>query len=456
MSEWMIQTLVAVTMLMAFVLVVRAPVTRYFGARVTYMLWLLPALRLILPPLPDEVVPFHVLHAPHMLNVPEETYGARTILLILWAVGTFIFAAYHILTYARFVRSVRAQTSMLGTQSNISVRTSDRVQSPLAYGVMTKIILLPLDFAERYSQREQHFAMAHELTHHRRGDIAANMLGLFLLSLFWWNPIAHWAWAAFRKDQEAACDALVLRHATADDRHVYGSALYKTVAGNVPQAACTISAAATLKERLRLILNAPDHHQTRVGSVMAVVTIIMGLTLTVSGEMAANIASKARPDLPDVVRVDEGKSARPKPQTLARALPIKTEPKRSEPIERKAAPLIQKPAPQKQRIARADTPKVPASPATLVDPKPADKTPKSIEAKAIQFVNAVITVHDNGVVRQEVTLITASYKPLSSDQLRSARLKVLQDTHLNDAERAHYLKVIDYRLAHLGEPDTSI
>jgi bla regulator protein blaR1 len=460
MSDWMVQTLVAVTALMVFVLVVRRPVTRHFGARVAYMLWLLPALRLILPPLPDAVVPFHVFHTPHALSLPEKTYGVGTILLTVWAVGTLVFAAYHIIAYLRFVRSVRAQMSILGTQSNISVRSSDRVQSPLAYGVMTKIILLPLDFAERYSHREQHFAMAHELTHHRRGDIAANMLGLVLLSLFWWNPIAHWAWAAFRKDQEAACDALVLRNATADDRHVYGSALYKTVAGNVPQAACTISAAATLKERLRLILNAPDHHQTRVGSVMAAVTIIMGLALTVSGEMAANIASKARPALPDVVRVDEDTNPRPKPQTLvrvlARVLPAKTEPKRSEPVEREAPPLTHKPAPQKQRIARADKPAAPVAPSALADPKPVDKTLMPTEAKAIQFVNTVVTVHGNGVVTQEVTLITASYKPLSSDQLKSARLKVLQDTHLNDAERAYYLNVIDYRLAHMGKTDTSI
>jgi bla regulator protein blaR1 len=453
MSEWMVQTLIAVTALMAFVLMVRTPVTRYFGARVAYMLWLLPALRLILPPLPDEVVPFHVFHTSHVLVVPEESYGTGTIVLILWVVGAVVFTTYHIIAYLQFVRSVRTNTTLIGHESTISVQSSGHVQSPLAYGVLKKIILLPLDFAERYSQREQHFAMAHELTHHRRGDIAANMLGLLLLSLFWWNPIAHWAWAAFRKDQEAACDALVLQDATADDRYIYGSALYKTVAGNVPQAACTISTAAMLKERLRLILNAPDHHQTRLGSIMAGVTIVMGLALTVSGEMAANIASKAKPTLPEVVRVEEGDL--PKPQTMARTAPVKAAPKRLEPIKHEAAVLAKKPAPPKQHIARVE------KPAPLVKPlpdetKPADTAPAPTEAKAVQFVNATVTVHGNGVVTQEVTLVTASYKPLSPEQLKSARLKVLQDTHLNEAERAYYLKVIDYRLAHVGETDASI
>ena len=47
-----VQALVASGMLMALVLAARGPVMRSFGARIAYALWLLPALRLILPPLP--------------------------------------------------------------------------------------------------------------------------------------------------------------------------------------------------------------------------------------------------------------------------------------------------------------------------------------------------------------------------------------------------------------------
>src|SRR3546814_6784099 len=41
------------------VLLIRMPCARHFGARLTYSLWLIPALRLILPPLPfaDPVTP---------------------------------------------------------------------------------------------------------------------------------------------------------------------------------------------------------------------------------------------------------------------------------------------------------------------------------------------------------------------------------------------------------------
>src|SRR3546814_13331973 len=46
-------------LLVLAVLLIRKPFARHFGARLTYSLWLIPALRLILPPLPlaDPVTP---------------------------------------------------------------------------------------------------------------------------------------------------------------------------------------------------------------------------------------------------------------------------------------------------------------------------------------------------------------------------------------------------------------
>lgn len=51
MSAWLIETLAATALLMALVLVLRPLVRRAFGAGAAYALWLVPALRLVLPPL---------------------------------------------------------------------------------------------------------------------------------------------------------------------------------------------------------------------------------------------------------------------------------------------------------------------------------------------------------------------------------------------------------------------
>ena len=50
-----VDTLIASALLMAVVLLIRVPVRRAFGPSVAYALWALPAIRMVLPPLPEEV-----------------------------------------------------------------------------------------------------------------------------------------------------------------------------------------------------------------------------------------------------------------------------------------------------------------------------------------------------------------------------------------------------------------
>ncbi|MDB5674647.1 MAG: hypothetical protein JWM65_1629, partial [Sphingomonas bacterium] len=52
---WAIEALIASTLLMLLVLALRAPVRRAFGPDIAYLLWLLPVLRLLLPPLPQSL-----------------------------------------------------------------------------------------------------------------------------------------------------------------------------------------------------------------------------------------------------------------------------------------------------------------------------------------------------------------------------------------------------------------
>ena len=55
MIGWLVEAMIASALLMAVVLVIRAPVRRHFGPGIAYALWALPAIRLALPPLPGAV-----------------------------------------------------------------------------------------------------------------------------------------------------------------------------------------------------------------------------------------------------------------------------------------------------------------------------------------------------------------------------------------------------------------
>src|SRR3546814_12789858 len=73
-------TMLTTALLVLAVLLIRKPFARHFGARLTYSLWLIPALRLILPPLPfaDPVTPQVAATSPET-TVIHWTVGAQAV-----------------------------------------------------------------------------------------------------------------------------------------------------------------------------------------------------------------------------------------------------------------------------------------------------------------------------------------------------------------------------------------
>jgi bla regulator protein blaR1 len=305
MTGWVVETLVGTTLLMMLVLAIRPWVADRFGARAAYLLWLAPALRMILPPLPAEwlaagATPFEdvVVVLTGTSSQPVETAAATggdiawlTISLLVWLGGAALFFSRHWLDYLRFARTVKRDGEALFDVDAIPVTSSPSVASPIALGVFGKSVIVPTDFVHRYDANEQRLAMAHEVVHHRRLDVLTNFAALGMLALHWFNPIAHVAHRAFRLDQEAACDAVVLDGASTEDRHAYGSALFKSAMGSVPLAACAMGATTTLKARLRRIVAGPVNGRlARPGLAIVAAIVTGGVALTASGSVAETIA----------------------------------------------------------------------------------------------------------------------------------------------------------------------
>jgi bla regulator protein blaR1 len=305
MTGWVMETLVGTTLLMMLVLVIRLWFADRFGARAAYLLWLAPALRMILPPLPAEWIAAGATPLKDVVVVltgtssqPVETAAATgggiawlTISLLVWLGGAALFFARHWMDYMRFARAVERDGEALFDVDAIPVTASPSVASPIALGVFGKSVIVPIDFVHRYDANEQRLAMAHEVVHHRRLDVLTNFAALGMLALHWFNPIAHIAHRAFRLDQEAACDAVVLDGASADDRHAYGSALFKSAMGSVPLAACAMGATTTLKARLRRIVAGPVNSRlARPGLAIVAAIVTGGVALTASGSVAETIA----------------------------------------------------------------------------------------------------------------------------------------------------------------------
>ena len=286
MSGWLVETLLATTLLMALVLLVRPAVRRGFGVGAAYALWLVPALRFVLPPLsvPEAIglvpaVPVDIVFA----ATTGPGYGEW--LMWMWAGGAALFAACHVIVYRRFVaRAVRS-----GGRERSGVLVSDAVEGPAAVGLLHRHILVPRDFATRFDASERALAIRHERIHHARGDLWANAAALGMLSLHWFNPIAHRAFRAFREDQELSCDAAVIAGASNDEREAYGRAMVKSAWGTAPFMSCPMTRKNTnLKRRLKMVKSHKTSRLGKIGGIFSVsVMAIAGLTLTATGSVAA-------------------------------------------------------------------------------------------------------------------------------------------------------------------------
>ena len=281
MMAWLIETFIAVSLLMAMVLLLRGPVARSFGAGWAYALWAVPALRLVLPPLPqlapDLYFPPVVLFIPTAAEMaaplPAEAGTGQWVpfMLAMWAGGAVIFLILQWLGYRAFVGRIRESSRPARPPLFGGIRTwiSEKVDGPLALGVIERRIVLPGDFSRRYNPVERRLALQHELVHHRRGDIWWNLVATLVLAIFWFNPIAWLAFRAFRSDQELACDAAVARTASLDERCDYARALVKSASRPGLIAACAFNPAGELKRRLRMMRNHRASPLRSTGGVVA-------------------------------------------------------------------------------------------------------------------------------------------------------------------------------------------
>jgi bla regulator protein BlaR1 len=341
-GEWIVQTLIASALLMGLVLALRGIVRRHFGARLAYALWLLPALRMMLPPLPGWrmlAVPVLVVEpheatlglvdpvdavrlagppvGPPLHDVPGAILRVDTatlpagfphaslaavpvdwaqLALAIWLGGAFLLFAWQMLRYRRFLGRALAGSHRLARDCGIDVLVSDHVSGPVAAGILRRRILLPADFLARYSSEERRLALKHEAAHHDRLDIVANLVALAITALHWWNPLAILAYRAFRNDQELACDATVLAEAAPGEQHIYGSALLKSASARMPAMACALSHKDHLKQRIGMMAKSRiGIARLACGAVLTTAAVAGGLLLTASGRAQAVEAPLPKP-----------------------------------------------------------------------------------------------------------------------------------------------------------------
>ncbi|HEV3004336.1 MAG TPA: S41 family peptidase [Pirellulales bacterium] len=182
----------------------------------------------------------------------------------------------------------------LAIRRRITVWESHARQVPMTWGVWRPVIVLPAESAS-WPRERLRAVLLHELAHVSRCDCLTQWLAQWARALHWFNPLAWYAVAALRFEQEQACDDQVLNsgHGAAD----YAEQLLAVTSGRVsPRWSASVALAMgrpqRLERRLRTILDpsrnrrGPSHRQTVLAMVCGVA--MLAPLAAVNVELAGN------------------------------------------------------------------------------------------------------------------------------------------------------------------------
>lgn len=344
MTDWLMETLLWTAALIAFVLLVRRPVSRAFGPQIAYALWALPALRLVLPPielpswmritdlqetpgpvalpqaqlqeLPGQFTPTALDGSPTRLDDasvahPDPSSMAATdttyqltqmtsfdissivpLVVAMWLIGAAIFMVLRFSAYFRLRDELLADAREVGRSGSIRLVETPGTTAPLAFGVIDKVVALPDGFLAHPDRQSRDLALAHELAHHKGGDLLANVLVQPLFAIHWWNPLGRYGWLALRRDQEAACDARVMACAPSEEREIYANLIVSFAAGpNVALAApmaCPVLGEKSIIHRLRSLKMDNTTTKRRLTGKALLGAAVVALPMTASISYAAS------------------------------------------------------------------------------------------------------------------------------------------------------------------------
>lgn len=239
--------------------------------RIAHGLWLIPALRLLLPfsfgsafslarLLPEKAVTYVPLLETRALTMTNSVQYAVSYTPFayrderLTAVMTFAFLIWlavllALLTGLAIVHHASRRDLRSARELHDGVFVSACVGSPLVCGIFRPRILLPEDLAEE----DLPHILTHERAHIRRLDNFWRLLAILIACLHWFNPAVWLMLRAFLREAEASCDESVISRLDGPERIAYATTLVN--AAESRSALASPLGGGQLRTRIRRVLS---------------------------------------------------------------------------------------------------------------------------------------------------------------------------------------------------------
>lgn len=177
-------------------------------------------------------------------------------------------------------------------RGHVQVRRSGSIRSPLLFGVIKPMIILP---DVLFSESELEMIFTHELTHYRHKDLIIKLAASLAAALHWFNPFAHILKRSINDACELCCDETVLSILDLPDKKDYGRLLLSVIESGSTEYAYTtaMSGKKSIQRRLKRIVNF-----RRMSPAVKTVGVITALSMLICSVTAFGFdaATEALPD----------------------------------------------------------------------------------------------------------------------------------------------------------------
>lgn len=310
------EILIGSALLVLALTVLRLTLGKRLPARMSYVLWGVVALRLLIPgslgqsrvsvmsALPAANPPVTQMTSPPALQTepvsqtepvpqtglvpqtaPENAslFDSKRALQIpwaaIWAAGSAAAALWMLLANLRFGRQLRRNRLRLPDEGcPLPVYLCKGLSSPCLWGFFRPAIYLNEAAAEPDVKR---WAVLHELQHYRHGDQLWGLVRCICLAVYWFHPPVWLAARLSQQDGELACDEGAAARLSNEERREYGCALLMLTPekrAKIPLAAAGMGGGARVtKARLMRLVNG---RKTAVWAVSLAAVLTAGFAVS--------------------------------------------------------------------------------------------------------------------------------------------------------------------------------
>ena len=231
-----------------------------------------------------------------MEQPPADILSSVSLWFIVWCSGMIPAALFFVISYLRCLMEFRTALPVRShyvekwleqqtLKRPVLVRQSDRISTPLTYGIFRPVILMPKK-TDWKNEKQLQYILTHEYVHIYRYDTVTKLLAACALCVHWFNPFVWVMYRLFNRDIELACDESVIRQFGEKSKSAYSLMLVNMEAaksGLLPF--CNNFSKNAVEERITAIMKMK---KTSLFAICIAAMLIVGVTTTFATSAAGS------------------------------------------------------------------------------------------------------------------------------------------------------------------------